>query len=85
MILISTNYPYLRERGVIQSVNQVEDDAHTLFWSDWWLQGRCIEDLVSDLVAVVPQRWLGGLSSRRSPLIAGHPWAAHNGGPYPVP
>jgi hypothetical protein len=59
---------------------EVGDGTSTLFWSDPWLQGRYIEDLAPDLVAVVQQR-------RRSVASAldDHRWLQDIQGPLTVP
>jgi hypothetical protein len=36
----------------------VGDGATILFWMDKWIQGKSIADLVPELVAVVPRRFL---------------------------
>jgi hypothetical protein len=36
----------------------VGDGATILFWTDKWIQGKSIADLVPELVAVVPRRFL---------------------------
>jgi hypothetical protein len=36
----------------------VGDGATILFWTDKWLQGKSIADLVPELVAAVPRRFL---------------------------
>jgi hypothetical protein len=36
--------------------SEVGDGAHTLFWTDRWLHGRCIQELAPRLFAAIPKR-----------------------------
>lgn len=37
------------------TISEVGDGAHTLFWTDRWLEGQCIADLAPRLFAFIPK------------------------------
>jgi hypothetical protein len=62
---------------------EVGDGTSTFFWSDPWLQGRCIEDLAPDLVDVVQQRQRSHRSVASD--LGSHRWLQDIQGPLTVP
>jgi hypothetical protein len=58
---------------------KVENDASTLFWTERWINGQGVEELVPDLLAMVPARRRSTRTVRSA--LCNNSWLHNIGGP----